>query len=73
MASAFEKKAGQFWAKYKDRYGAWRSVPTKEPTLKMARGYAREKERAEQRIAEGIDPDLGTPLTRPSERSPTGG
>ncbi len=59
MASAFEKRSGQFWAKYKDRYGAWRSVPTKEPTLKKAREYAREKQRAEQRIGEGIDPDLG--------------
>src|SRR5215813_9724784 len=59
MASAFEKRPGQFWAKYKDRYGVWRSVPTKEPTLKSARAYAREKERAEQRIGEGIDPDLG--------------
>src|SRR6266852_3165337 len=59
MASAFEKRSGQCWAKYKDRYGAWRSVPTKEPTLKKAREYDREKERAEQRIGEGIDPDLG--------------
>ena len=59
MASAFEKRSGQFWAKYKDRYGTWRSVPTKEPTLKRARDFAREKERAEWRIGEGIDPDLG--------------
>jgi integrase len=59
MASAFEKRSGQFWAKYKDRYGTWRSIPTKEPTLKRARDFAREKERAERRIGEGIDPDLG--------------
>lgn len=49
-----EKRLGQFWAKYKNRYGMWRSVPTKERTLKKAREYAREKERAEQRIGEGI-------------------
>src|SRR5215831_10072849 len=59
MASAFEKRSGQFWAKYKDRYGTWRSIPTKELTLKAARDFAREKERAERRIGEGIDPDLG--------------
>jgi len=59
MASAFEKRPGQFHAKFKDRNGIWREIATNERTLKAARAFAQEKERTEQRIRAGIEPDQG--------------
>ena len=59
MASAFEKRSGEFHAKFKDRYGAWRTVRTAERSLRAARDFAQEKERSERRIREGIETDQG--------------
>src|SRR5437867_309779 len=59
MASAFEKRPGQFWAKYKDQYGRWRGVSTRARTKRQALKIALELKRRAERIRTGVERDDG--------------
>src|SRR5512136_413311 len=44
MASAYEKRPGKYWARWKDRDGLWRHSPTKARTKTEAKRIAVELE-----------------------------
>ncbi len=59
MASVYNRGTRElpnYWAKYKDEGGNWRSVPTKQPTKAQARRWIEEVEARIRRGQVGIEP-----------------
>ena len=55
MASAYEKRPGRFWARWKDRDEIWRSTPTRARTKGEAKRIAAELEQRAWRQRMGLE------------------
>jgi integrase len=55
MASAYEKRPGQFYARWKDRHGVWQDTPTKARTKSQAKQVAAELEQRAWRQQMGLE------------------
>ncbi len=55
MASAYEKRPGRFWARWKDRDDIWRSTPTRARTKGEAKQIAVELEQRAWRQRMGLE------------------
>ncbi len=55
MASAYEKRPGKFYARWKDRHGVWRHTATKARTKGEAKQIATELEQRAWRQRMGLE------------------
>jgi hypothetical protein len=56
MASAYEKRPGKFYARWRDRNGLWQDTPTKARTKREARRIGEELEQRAWRQRMGLEP-----------------